>query len=491
MTRTIASPIGLFATALLCFFSCARPTTAPRGPVRDNVLLISIDTLRADHLGSYDYERVTSPELDRLAAESVRFDSAYAPAPWTLPSHATMLTGIHAWDLGITSQWKKLPAETRLLSETLAAAGYRTAAIVDSPPAGFVGAERGFDRGFDSYQHLPRRPGQFFKFDAAATVDAALDWLEQRDRGRPFFLFLHSKAVHAEANSDPCFDERCFPYDTEEQDRLYFLSAEDAAIRWTDPELGSGQEYLWEVNRRIHVGAMDPRSFPDERLRALVALYDAGIRTVDRHLGRLFATLREDGVLDETIVIVTSDHGEAFLDHALLMHQEVHEETVRVPLLIRLPGAGSRIEERVVTEPASLEDIVPTVLELLGLDPPSETTGRSLPLNGQTAAAADREFFHYYTFRERFVYQAFALRRGDLKLIIHNLGDPDHPRAELFNLADDPGESEPLGEAAAGFEALRQQIRQRIARPPLADGGEIAHPQQPLANDLTALGYID
>ncbi len=368
------------AAALLCAAAaCSRPPAAEVPLAPPNLLLISIDTLRADHLGCYGYHRDTSPRLDALAADAVRFTAAYAPAPWTLPSHASMLTGMHPYEIGIDNQWRTLPEETPVVAELLARAGYLSAAFVDSQEKGFVGAGRGFSRGFELYQHAPHQPGGQ-RFDMAATVDAALAWLDERDRDKPFFLFLHTKSVHAAPSGEACLDPRCFPYDKPDPFRFRYLSPEAASGSWTSPEDGSGQAYLWSLNAKILSGELDPRTYPRERIEVLEALYDAGIYYVDVHLGRLFEALEQRGLDDSTAVVVTSDHGEAFLEHSLLMHQEVYDTLLRVPLIVRLPPPAGPAGGRVVESQVTLADVVPTLLRLARAEVPVGLTGRALPL---------------------------------------------------------------------------------------------------------------
>jgi arylsulfatase A-like enzyme len=490
-SRRLAAAAAAGATLLLAA-GCAPP--APEAPpAPPNLLLISIDTLRADHLGCYGYRRDTSPRLDALAAESVRFTAAYAPAPWTLPSHASILTGMHPYELGFDNQWRTLPEETPVIAEPLARVGYRTAAFVDSQKNGFVGAGRGFGRGFDLYQHAPHRQGGS-RFDMAATADAAIAWLDRQDRERPFFLFLHTKSVHAVPDGEACLDPRCFPYDKPEPYRFRYLSSAEASAEWTSPEDGSGQAYLWSQNAKILRGELDPAAYPGERIEVLKALYDAGIYYVDEHLGRLFDHLRQRGLDASTAIVLTSDHGEAFLDHSLFMHQEVYDSLLRVPLIVRLPATigadGGRVVERQVT----LADIAPTLLRLAGARIPEALTGRPLPL---TAAAAEtpaeaRDLFAYYLFPGKFTYQAFALRRGDLKLVVHNIDAPDRFRYEVYDTRLDPRELHPLAATERQGE-LRQALGRYLRQEPRAQGRELRSPASsgPTHDILRSLGYIE
>lgn len=497
-TGNKASSLGVALSWLLILLGCSSPEP-PQAPSPETepapapaIILISIDTLRADHLGSYGYSRDTSPRIDALAHDSVRFTSAFAPTPWTLPSHASMLTGMHPYEIGIDNSYRTIPPEIPTVSELLARSGYQTAAFVDSDPKGFVGAERGFGRGFEVYQHSPHQPGLAQRFDMAATVDGALDWLKDRDPLRPFFLFLHTKSVHAVPNDAECLDPRCFPYEKPEPWQFRFISSDQAPASWTSPEDGAGQRYLWSLNAKILEGELDPKAYPEDRLDQLKAFYDAGIYYVDFHLGRLFDDLKQRGLFETSVIVVTSDHGEAFLDHSLFMHQEVYDPLLRVPLIVRLPNPAPRA---VRADQVVLADIVPTLLQQANAPIPQHVTGRSLPwtseANNPRTAGSLREIFSYYLFPRKFSYHSLALRRGDWKLIVHNPESPDRFRQELYNLAQDPAERQPVSGQPLLTEELRQTLRHRLRQAPVAQGAELLQQDFPNLEAIRALGYIE
>ena len=488
LARSLAAAVILVAAA------CSGPPAAEAPPAPPpNLVLISIDTLRADHLGCYGYPRDTSPHLDSLARDGIRFSAAFAPTPWTFPSHASMLTGTNPYEIGIRNSMRTIPREIPIVAELLAQQGYQTAAFVDSEPTGFVGAQRGFGRGFESYEHAPHRAGLAERFDMAATVDAALEWLDERDPSRPFFLFLHTKSVHAVPNDADCLDARCFPYDKPEPYRFRFVPSEQARFSWTSPEDGAGQRYLWSQNAKILRGELDPTSYPAERLEVLKALYDAGIYYVDDHLGRLFADLRRRGLFEQSVIIVTSDHGEAFLDHFLFMHQEVYDALLRVPLIVRLPTSLSRDRGRATDRQVLLADIAPTILQLAGVGVPASMTGYPLPLAGEAdlRRPEGREIFAYYVFPRKFTYQAFAVRQGKWKLVVHNVEAPDRFRRELYNTELDPDERRPLSGEDEVREKLRQMLRRWLRHPPVAQGDELLHEDLPNLEAIRSLGYIE
>lgn len=462
---------------------------------RPNVLLISIDTLRADRLGTYGHGRSTSPNLDRLAAEGVRYERAMAPTPWTLPSHAAMLTGVDPYLLGLTAQWRWLPEQAPFLAMSLGQRGYRSAAFVDSKPRGFVGGRRGFARGFDLYAHAPHGEPLVPRYDVARTVDAALDWLREDWRQNdlqdgdphknPFFLFLHTRSTHAIPTDEPCRDERCSPYFAPEPFGSRFLPPDLPEDVWDNGAGRKGQDYLWWLNERISAGEASQDVLSVERLAELEALYDGTIAYTDHHLGRLFDGLEALGVAQDTLVIVTSDHGEAFLEHRLLMHQEVYDSSLRIPLLLRWPAAPWS-DGRAVAAPVTLEDIAPSVLAWVGGgETPAAMTGHVLSLM-DTEPSPQRTLFAYYLFPEKFTYGAFSLEQGAHRLVVHN-PEVDTLESELWR---SNGESWTLeskqGDAVAEWQ---QELRRYRQRQPL---GEVDDPARSSADSvIDTLGYID
>ncbi|MEW6270824.1 MAG: sulfatase [Thermodesulfobacteriota bacterium] len=320
-----------------------RAERASTGRPRPNVLLVSIDSLRADHLGSYGYERPTSPTIDRLASEGALFEKAIAPAPWTVPSHMTMLTALPPEVHGVTSHRKALSPAAVTLAEVLRRAGYATAAFVSGPT---VMAHYGFAQGFTVFDESTAERDSYRSqtgITSPALVELVGDYLEEWDReGRraPFFVFLHMWDVHYDYAPPAPFD------------------------RMFDPDYAGGMSFTdFERNQGIQPN-MDPRD-----LQHLVALYDGEIRWTDENLGRVIDRLRELGVLDDTIVVVTSDHGDEFFEHGLKGHSKtLYDEVLHVPLVVRYPRRipfGRRVPEQV-----RLMDVAPTIVGLAGVEPP-------------------------------------------------------------------------------------------------------------------------
>ena len=318
-------------------------TRAQRGP---NILLISIDSLRRDHVGSYGYHRPTTPHLDKLAREGVRFDAAVSPTSWTLPSHVTLLTAlpIRVHQVHVSSQ--RFTKRVLTLAEVLSQEGYATAGIVGGS---FLDAGYGFAQRFDHYDDYTILNRDRTKPNGHVTSPMSLrlanEWLEgwaAAERPRPFFLFLHMWDVHFSYAPPPPYDTMFDPH--YERDMV-------------------ASPYM--RNRRINPW-MDPRD-----LEHVIALYDGEIRYTDDHLGRLFDLIERLGVFDDTIIVVTSDHGDEFFEHGKKGHgQNLFDNVLLVPLVMRYPSkipAG-----RVVKGQVRLMDVAPTILGLAGIEPPAD-----------------------------------------------------------------------------------------------------------------------
>jgi choline-sulfatase len=407
---------------------------APRAAVtRPNVVLVTLDTTRADRMGFLGSTRGLTPALDLLARESLVFTRAYAQAPITPVSHATILTGTfppfhRVVDFGIP-----LPPSVPYLPDLLRQQGYRTAAFVGSLVLDPVsGTAPGFDRGFDRYDagFHQRLPGQS-RYETVErrgdeVIARAVAWLNEAARD-PFFLWVH----------------------------LY------------DPH--------------------DPYDPPaDLKARFAAAPYDGEIASVDRLTGRLADTLRASGQLDGTIFVVTADHGEALGDHGEETHGLfLYDATLRVPLLVRLPGrqhAGARVATRV-----RLADIAPTVLDALGLTVPPAMQGQSLLGLAGVAKADDRPVYAETEYPRRgFGWTPLVSWRADRFLYVRA------PRRELYDEVTDAGELRNLaasrGRVADGMDAeLAEFVRHA------SGGGETPKPppiDAAVAERLAALGYV-
>ncbi|HSN85869.1 MAG TPA: sulfatase, partial [Thermoanaerobaculia bacterium] len=307
-------------------------------------ILISIDTLRADHLGLYGYPRPTSPFLDSLARRATVFEEAYAQFPSTLISHMSMFTGLHPREHGVFPPNAVLSPEVETLPEVFQRNGFRTAGFTEG---GYVSGRFGFRRGFDEFASRDR--GHRNRL-VEKTFRRGVGFLESVGPDDRFLLFLHTYAVHA-------------PYDAPERYREPFWPG--------DPPAGAIPPTGPALTRLNRTGEHPPRPVVDW----LRALYDAGIRETDEVLRRFFADLSRLGLADEVTVVITSDHGEEFLDHGLFNHTQLYRETMRVPLLVVHPDQRSAVRHGGIVE---LIDLAPTFYELARVAPGGRPTGESL-----------------------------------------------------------------------------------------------------------------
>ncbi len=315
-------------------------------PFQPDIFLITVDTLRADHLASYGYHTVTSPALDQLARSSIVFEQAIVQRPTTAPSLATLLTGQYPWRHGLRRIGDALPEDARTLPELLEAEGYYCKAVVRNP---MLSAVFGFAQGFAEYDSVLSE-GNVGDREA---VDKALDWLDggggERLTSRPVFFWIHLFAPH-------------FPYDETEKD------LERRSSGFSLVPLRSLAYPLWKNNT----------GFIGFNLNRYLELYDGEIQYVDSQIDRLLTKLEELGALERSIVIFTSDHGESFGEMDYFSHGfTISDAEMRVPLFIRIPG--NRWQGLRVPSVVQIADLAPTILELAGVEVKDSTfDGQSL-----------------------------------------------------------------------------------------------------------------
>lgn len=403
----------------------AAPSEAP------NVLILMLDTQRADHLSLYGYGRATSPRLDALAAQAVRYDNAHSSSSWTLPSHASLFTGepLSRHQAGIMRR-PFLDRRFPTLAERMREAGWATGGFVSN--TFWAGRHTGLARGFIHYEDyygnlgdavarttlgrrlayevLPRfgrddMPGR--KWGPTLNRDL-LGWVD-RLGGRPFFAFVNYFEVHSPLKPPAPFAGR---------------------FRRT-PELR-------EPGREIELGAIGTAvELPSpERLAELVDLYDESILALDHALGELVDQLAARGLLERTMIIITSDHGESWGEHGMIYHgHSLYWEQTHVPLLVRWPGAQHA--GTVVRSPVNIDQIPVTVTSGLGV-PGTAFPGQPLPLADDTAAMVRTELA-----RRSAVPSNWPASRGSVAALVtghwHYIEEEDGA-AELFDLATDPGE---------------------------------------------------
>jgi len=321
-----------------------------------NVLLISIDTVRADHLSCYGYDRSTSPNLDALAKRGVLYERAYSQAPWTLVSHMSVFTSLLPSYHKVESINQRLSIDIPLMAEMLKEEGWETAAFVNN---GQMKQHWGFGRGFDLWREFEALTPDGRTADegrAKNITDHAVSWLEKRTKSGgtgKFFMFLHYFDAHD-------------PYDPPAPFDGMFKPKDDI------PMLGEETGMIVQRYRMKGAGLPDPRIVPK-----LISLYDGEIRYNDYHLGRLFAKLDELDIQKNTLVVVFSDHGEEFKEHGSFLHGgTLYREVLHVPLIISCPG---RVPEGARSpQPARLIDILPTILHVCELQPYQNAQGVSL-----------------------------------------------------------------------------------------------------------------
>jgi len=476
----IRYPNGLVGLVLLALVGLAVAVMFRRSPGPRNVILVSIDSLRPDHLGCYGYDRDTSPVIDGLAREGGRFEVVTSSTSWTLPAHAALLTGLPDRVHGCYNQARWLDGSRQTLAEAFHAAGYQTVGFYSAP---FLHPAYGFAQGFDSYHDCTSYSAFIIEAIRAGRLSEGSRgrshrditnpnvfrevkrWLERR-RGGPVFAFIHLWDVHYDYIPPA-------PYDT-----------------MFDPDYrGSvdGRSMLQRVVR--------PADWSDRDVAHVVALYDGEIRWTDFALGRILDAFRRHGLLDDAVIAVTADHGEAFYEHGHHGHRStLYEEEIRIPLVVHCPGAvppGTR-----VTQPVEITDVAPTLLDLADAPPLAVTYGRSLVplLEDPSAVWPPRPAISELDLSIKPLH-LFAIRNPPWKRIL----DLNTGRREAFDLARDPGERAPLDAAdpafpptarTARYSAIARALQQTLQR--LGEPGERDTPPIDRMTDaqLRSLGYL-
>jgi arylsulfatase A-like enzyme len=448
------------------------PVLYSRSFKRPNIILVSIDTLRADHLGIYGYARQTSPALDSLAQDGAVFLNTFATSAWTLPSHASMLTSLFGFNHQIYYNDERIGTSLVTLADVLRQNRFFCAAFTGGV---YVGSRYGFSKGFDSFSE---REGDFSVPDSAERVRRAVtEWIGQ-NQDKNFFLFLHTYQPHS-------------PYDCPAPFSSEFLGHDSKLQKVNILDYLGGKE-----------GTFKPLS--EEERRDFIGLYDGEIRYTDERLIKpLLSRLKQLDLYDRTMVIVTSDHGEEFFDHGGWEHgHTLYNELLKVPLVIKFPDSkfrGKRIESII-----SLVDVMPTILEEMGIDDKNlGLDGRSLQPLLKGESREDRVFFadRKSHVTDTNTSQRITLNEGRMKLILNKVFSlqeltfyryppPMTPPVELYDLREDPAEKKNIADKNTD---LARRLAARV------DGlFKNARPRQPaktritkeLEDQLRALGYI-
>ena len=466
------------------------------------IVLISLDTTRPDHLSAYGYDRDTTPTLARLAREGAVFTNARSTSSWTLPAHMSLFTGLPPGLHDVVIDFQTLDRGRRTLGEIFRKAGFRTAGVYSAP---YVHGKYGFDRGMEYYERgtlepmlLDLPPAQqklqlgarekigHQEVTSQLVTDRGLNLLDRMSDRPRSLLFLHYFDAHYDYMAPPRIAER-------------FVDA-----RYTGPVTGkTAGDVAFEL----------PAQPPAADVAQLEGYYDAELAWIDEHLARLLARQEQRGELEQTLVVVTADHGEAFFEHGRYGHRhDLHDEVLRVPLLVWAPGrvpAG-----RVVDDPVSITDVLPTLMDYAGLPPDPALDGRSLkplldggrlPPRHLTAALS---FFPpdprgHYLLHE-------AIVEGELKLIrqvrvpwsadaqgeIDAAPEPGSETFAVYDLAVDPGETRNLAGSddprvkslTEAFLAERERQRARLTS--FRPQGSESLTDLPLRELIRANGYF-
>lgn len=441
---------------------CGR--SGPEPPERPNVLLVVVDTLRWDHLRVYGYERDTTPVLDRFADDATRFERAYSASPWTKPAVASILTGLNPRSHTATSMFNRLPDSVDTLAEILAEEGYATAAVVSHS---LIGRLHGFGQGFDAFENLK---GADHQITSQQVTARAIDCITKATADeRPFFVLVHYFDPHWNFIGHPEFGFA----KGEQVGRVRSGGKAQKANRFDPPITAREVEHMRD-------------------------LYDEEVRFTDAAIGEVFDALRASGHYDDTLIVVTADHGEEFFERGCVGHaRTLYEELVRVPLLVRAPGHSGGA--RVVSSPVSTIALVPTILELIGIEPGDRSfdAGSVGGVVRGTSEVQPEPIFTETDFRPSSPdYDACPPTRADLRGIV--LGDYKlifdllDRHYELYALNRDADERENLVEEEPEvFEAMRALLRAGTApgASPQREGEEAEISDEEL-EQLRGLGYI-
>jgi arylsulfatase A-like enzyme len=437
------------------------------------VILISLDTLRADHLGCYGYARKTSPNIDNLSADSALFLNTFSTSPWTLPAHVSLMTGLNCINHQVTQSDRRMDPSVPTLADKVRLRGFTTVAFTGG---GYVSGLYGFSKGFDSYNV---RGDILSKTAAAELAEPAMAWI-RANRDKNFFMFLHTYQIHN-------------PYFTASPYNEAFLEPGDK---------------LTDINMARYNREWRYKTEPEAWRRNIMALYDAEILYTDAALIKpLVDTLKELGLYDRALIVLTADHGEEFFEHRSWLHtQGVYNEVLKVPLIIKLPRGDHRGQR--VARWARLVDVMPTLLDEMGIPgggsysdgqslsgfltgPPSIEAGDERPFLSEIDADAS----------ENHLPRKVALSLGRAKLIWNSdftreqlafltFPPPPFKRYEVYDLDQDPLEQRDVAQAKPELTrkligAMKDTYEQKTKAV-----GKPAAMTDEIREQLKALGYI-
>jgi choline-sulfatase len=435
---------------LLCLATVFLSGSCTSQPTPADVLLISLDAVRADHLGVYGDQRNLTPNLDAFARQAVVFDAAFTPEPWTLPAHTTMLTGLHPSVHGVNEN-QRLADEIPTLAEAFSAAGYGTTALVSDVP--WMDPSYGQYRGFTEVRR--HKTSDKMVLDLVSAL---------ADAEQPTMVFAHFYDAHS--------DSGVWPFEADVEDRKAMGLPQKAP-----PCAPCGSSLLRAHN--------EGQPLNPDAIEAIANGYAASLRSLDRRLGTLFSGLKQRNLLDQMIIVITADHGEELTEHGRFLHDQFFDEVTRVPLLIRLPNTKKGRCDALVT----LADLAPTIAALSDISFNAS--------DGVSAASLLEDCSAGKKTRSAVLFDTHAGLVG-LRTLKHSLiGHGNTWR--LHDLTTDPGQRANINQTPQGVEALpalRQLLldeQERLAQLRAGYPNVQINPQvnQEQLKRLKALGYIN
>ena len=462
----------LLAGGLALFLGCGEKPVPPR-----HVVFFLIDTLRPDQLGAYGNRSGDTPHLDALATESVVFEAASAPAPWTLPSVASLMTSTFPCEHGLLVDGDRLPESITPLAERLRASGFGTLNLHANP---YAGEMSGLDRGFDHHRQGLDANGR--------TVERALD----HTAASRIFLYIHNTGPH-----DPYHETELGPETGVSVEERNTINRQLQQLRRLGRADFAHERPIGTTDNSRRQGKLMARLL--EKKADLLALYAKDVARADARLGRVVAALKQRDIFENALFVLVSDHGEEFGEHGGWQHdQSVYQELLRVPLMIRFPAArfaGTRVEQSV-----SLVDVIPTLADVLELpDLAAGARGRSLlPLIEGRDEPEEIRITGMRDNRKKF-YRPAREARGDVNIVARkgtwkSIWNVDTGSVELYDLATDPQEQTNLASEQPATVAEFREVSGRwreACRPaaPQHEGPALLDPK--VADRLRALGYAD
>jgi arylsulfatase A-like enzyme len=519
--------LGTVAASAIFFSGCKQGLSPqPSGNAEKSVLLIVIDTLRADYLSSYGSRIVKSPHIDRLAAEGIRFENAFSHIPITGPAHTALFTAEYPSDAGVRNNGQVLAASHTCLAETMLASGRTTAGFVS---LGVLEAQFGFDQGFQKYRD---DLGIKWHADAREINTKVFEWLEEEPPS-PFFAFVHycdphepyfahgtrQSILEAKRGEDnlgtidiaeesllslnlevPAGNmEIALACESEFRFRAATLEPEGAGVRyqtsrgWRKDENGfpvasEGTILLRNESERIRSITLNLYLTEILTLEEILESYVAEVEFVDRAIGELLDTFRERGMLENTLLLLTSDHGEGLGEHGETGHiEQLYDSMVRIPLILHSPKDFP--QGVVVRDPVSLVDLFPTICDTLSLPMTPDVPGRSLlPLLDGDDATREK-YVYLETYAPEAPMDLIGLRTGKWKYI----RTPKTGKEELYRVVEDPKELNDLVDSSTDEVHSFRALLGRLGR--LSETGDASDPSHPVLDEetlqkLKSLGYV-